>query len=40
MASPEHRAIILDPALVRVGIGHAVSADGTLFISVRFDYAR
>jgi uncharacterized protein YkwD len=38
MASPEHRAIILDPALVRVGIGHATGADGTLFVSVRWDY--
>lgn len=37
MDSDPHRAIILDPSLHRVGIGHAWSGD-TLYISVRWDY--
>ena len=37
MQSDEHRAIILDPTLHRVGIGYAWSG-GTLFVSVRWDY--
>lgn len=36
MASPGHRANILDPAFTSVGVGEVVSADGRVFVTQRF----
>jgi uncharacterized protein YkwD len=36
MASPDHRANILNPAFTVAGVGTAISADGRLWVAVDF----
>lgn len=39
MASPAHRANILNPAFTSVGVGEVVAADGRIFVTERFAQA-